>query len=224
MYEFFENWDVILLRLILSAILGGLLGFERGKDQQNAGLRTYMLVGIGSATAMLTGEFMFLKYGTGDPARIGAQVVSGIGFLGAGSIIVSDRSPERVKGLTTAAGLWASACMGLAVGCGLYIAAVICTLLVYVIMKYLRKLEHHLMIKNPDLNIYLEVEPGTSLAYISREFKKSGFEIKELKLISEERDFDRMILSFSNNDKRLHDEIYRELKKIEGISFVQTMF
>ena len=97
------------VRLALALLLGGILGIERGRKRRPAGLRTYMIVCMASALVMLTGEYIVEKYGTGDPARLGAQVISGIGFLGAGTIIITSR---QVKGLTTAAGLWGAACMG----------------------------------------------------------------------------------------------------------------
>lgn len=99
------------LRMVLSMVCSGVIGLERGRANQPAGMRTYMLVSFGASIVMITGDYLFNKYGTGDPARLGAQVVSGIGFLGAGSIVVSGKS--RIRGLTTAAGLWTSACIGL---------------------------------------------------------------------------------------------------------------
>ncbi len=82
----------MIFRIILSMACGGVIGLERGKANQPAGMRTYMLVSLGSCVVMITGEFLFYKYGAGDPARLGAQVVSGIGFLGAGSIVISGKS------------------------------------------------------------------------------------------------------------------------------------
>ena len=104
-----------VMRLGLALLLGGVLGIERGRRRRPAGLRTYMIVCMASALVMLTGQFLFETFHTGDPSRLGAQVISGIGFLGAGTIIITSK---QVKGLTTAAGLWASACLGLAVGAG----------------------------------------------------------------------------------------------------------
>ena len=102
----------VALRIVAAIIIGGMIGLERGMKNRAAGLRTYMLVCVGSCLVMLTNQFIFQSFGTGDPVRMGAQVVSGIGFLGAGTIIVTRRS--QIKGLTTAAGLWAAAGVGLA--------------------------------------------------------------------------------------------------------------
>lgn len=106
----------VVLRIIMAEILGGVIGSERGRMNRPAGMRTYMLVSIGSCVVMLINQYAYQVYGVGDPVRLGAQVVSGIGFLGAGTIIVTTHN--QIKGLTTAAGLWASACIGLAIGIG----------------------------------------------------------------------------------------------------------
>ena len=100
-------------RILLAMVCGGVIGLEREKANQAAGMRTYMLVCMGASVAMLTGQYMYETFQAGDPARLGAQVISGIGFLGAGSIIIA--GGKRVKGLTTAAGLWVAGCIGLAI-------------------------------------------------------------------------------------------------------------
>ena len=112
------TYTEIATRIILSVLFGGILGMERGMKNRGAGLRTYMLVCLGSCVVMMTNQFLYQSYQSGDPARLGAQVINGIGFLGAGTIIVTKRN--QIKGLTTAAGLWTSACAGLALGIGLY--------------------------------------------------------------------------------------------------------
>ena len=111
----------IVLRILASIIVGGLIGLERRMKNRPAGLRTYMLVCVGACLVILTNQYIYQVTGSGDPMRLGAQVVSGIGFLGAGTIIVTKHN--QIKGLTTAAGLWASAGVGLAFGVGFYEAA-----------------------------------------------------------------------------------------------------
>lgn len=131
----------IIFKLILACILGGLVGLERESLNRPAGLRTYTLVCVGSALAMLVSLDMYFSYYqsvNADPGRIAAQVISGIGFLGAGTIM---REGATVRGLTTAAGLWAVACIGLAVGAGLYIPAVATTALILFVLIYFVKLE-----------------------------------------------------------------------------------
>ena len=113
--------EAVVLRILLAIVIGGLIGLERGLKNRPAGLRTYMLVCVGSCLIMLTNQYIYQCTGAGDPMRLGAQVVSGIGFLGAGTIVVTRHN--QIKGLTTAAGLWASAGVGLALGIGFYEAA-----------------------------------------------------------------------------------------------------
>ena len=131
----------IILRLVSSVLLSGLIGFERQVQRRNAGLRTHILVCLGSCLIMLTSLYVFDIYNNIvalDPARIAAGVITGIGFLGAGTII---REREGVKGLTTAASLWVVAGIGLAVGCGFYRAAIYTTILAVVVLFFLRYLE-----------------------------------------------------------------------------------
>jgi len=131
----------IFLRLLVGALLGGLVGFERERHNRKiAGFRTHILVCVGSTLIMLTSLYIFDLYGTRapvDPARIAAGVITGIGFLGAGTII---RSNVSVTGLTTAASLWTVSGVGLAVGCGFYTAAYATTIIVMAALYLLRKI------------------------------------------------------------------------------------
>jgi putative Mg2+ transporter-C (MgtC) family protein len=130
-----------ITRLILASILGSIIGLEREKKGGSAGLRTHILVCMGSALVMLTSLYIYDIYqgsAPADPARIAAGVVTGIGFLGAGTII---RSAEGIKGLTTAASVWVSSAIGLAVGCGYISAAITVTVIVYLVLSVLKKLE-----------------------------------------------------------------------------------
>lgn len=138
----------VILRLVLSAFLSGLLGLERQLHRRAAGLRTHILVSLGSTLIMLTSIYIFDIYkgsAAVDPARIAAGVITGIGFLGAGTII---RYGEEVRGLTTAASLWVAAALGLAVGCGFYVAALATTILVLFSLLLLRRIESKVLGKS----------------------------------------------------------------------------
>ena len=128
----------MIVRTLLALLCAGAIGYDRNIHGAAAGMRTHILVCFGAMLAMSTGQYAFMYYSTVDPTRIGAQVVSGIGFLGAGSIIVT--RGNSVQGLTTAAGLWASACIGLAIGIGFYEGAIVGTIAVYVTERMLRGL------------------------------------------------------------------------------------
>lgn len=134
-------WGAIF-KLLLSMILGGAVGFERSRRGQFAGMRTFALIAMGATLAMLISIYIpqaYMGLKNGDPGRIAAQVVSGIGFLGAGAIIQMKGS---VRGLTTAAGIWMVACIGLAVGAGMYLIAVIATLFIIYVLANIDRYEH----------------------------------------------------------------------------------
>jgi len=133
-----------VFKLVLSLILGSIVGFERKRKGQSAGLRTFALISMGATLAMLLSIYVpqeYLGLKNGDPGRIAAQVISGIGFLGAGAIIQMKGS---VKGLTTAAGIWMVATLGLAVGVGMYTVSIIATALILFILVQLERIEHHI--------------------------------------------------------------------------------
>ena len=125
----------IFLRVLIALVVGGIICMERGMKNHPAGLRTYMLVCVGACVVMLTNQYAYQVYQVGDPVRMGAQVVSGIGCLGAGTIIVT--AHNQIKGLTTAEGLWTAAGIGLAIGIGLYEVAIAAGLAVFVILTIL---------------------------------------------------------------------------------------
>lgn len=144
------------LRLILAVIFSGIIGLERGANRHPAGFRTHILVCVGATLAMLTNEYICEIYGSGDPARLGAQVITGVGFLGVGTILVTGR--HKIKGLTTAAGLWASACLGLALGIGFYSGAVIAAIVIYLSLALLPKIENYFYRKSRAIDLYIEVD------------------------------------------------------------------
>ena len=135
------NLTGAVVRLVLSMILGAVIGIERRRKGQIAGLRTFALISMGATLAMLISIYIpqeYLGLKNGDPGRIAAQVVSGVGFLGAGAIIQMKGS---VRGLTTAAGIWMAACIGLAVGAGMYLISIIATLLIIFILVNIERIE-----------------------------------------------------------------------------------
>lgn len=149
------TWYGVIVRLVVATIFGGIVGLERQNNNQSAGFRTHIILTVASALAMLTNQFIIERFGTGDISRIGAGVVSGVGFLGAGTILITSRN--RIKGLTTAAGLWACSCLGIAIGAGFYTAA-ICGLIIYVFALLLQPLEGKLSKFSKYVNIQLEFD------------------------------------------------------------------
>ena len=155
---YLEEFSLVsaFVRLVFAVILGGIIGFGRERHGRAAGLRTHILVCLGSAIATLIGHYSVAVLSSpGDPMRIGAQVLSGIGFLGAGTII--SRGRFQVTGLTTAAGLWATASIGLAVGIGFYEAAIVGTILVVLTMSILAKFDANIIRRSHRLPVYIEI-------------------------------------------------------------------
>lgn len=154
-----DLWSV-LLRATLAAFMGGVIGMERGKQGRAAGMRTHVLVCLGAALTAMTGEFAFktLEY-AGDPLRISAQVISGIGFLGVGTILIKGRF--QITGLTTAAGLWAAATIGIALGIRFYVGAIVMFIATITTMTLMHRFEYRVTHKNTRYGIYIEISGTT---------------------------------------------------------------
>ncbi|HZJ98375.1 MAG TPA: MgtC/SapB family protein [Tissierellaceae bacterium] len=177
-----NNWEIII-RIILSSILGGLIGLDRESTNRPAGFRTHTLVSIGSTLIMMV-SLDAGKYG-GDPSRIAAQVVSGIGFLGAGTIL---RTGVNIEGLTTAASLWVCAGIGLAVGSGYYLAAIVTTVIVLFFLRYSKKFERIFFgssLKNLEV---VGLTRAGLIGDIGTLFGRYNIIIKEISIVSLEED------------------------------------
>lgn len=150
------NITAVVVRILLAMFLGGIIGIEREKSKRPAGFRTHILVCVGACMTALIGLFVWYEMGAvTDPVRISAQVISGIGFLGVGTILVKEH--DHITGLTTAAGLWTTAAIGIACGYGFYSVALVGTLVVNVTSAILFKLEKGTRRKNSVKSIYLEI-------------------------------------------------------------------
>ncbi len=149
------NLATIAIRLILAMLFGGIIGLERGKMGRAAGMRTHTLVCLGAALATMIGFFVFKSTNTGDPLRVAAQVVSGIGFLGVGTILIKGRF--QITGLTTAAGLWCAAAIGIALGAGFYEGALITFVCAVLTVTVIHRVESKLNKKYSRFGIYVEI-------------------------------------------------------------------
>ena len=186
------NFVSVALRLLLSAVIGFSLGMERGRKHRPAGCRTYMLVCMGATLTLLLSQYEYymlthdwydlaLEVGIRtDVSRFGAQVINGVGFLGAGTILVTGR--REVKGLTTAAGLWASACMGLAIGAGFYECVLLGFLLILLTNRLLPFVEDAIIESARNMNIYVEFQTLDNLGDIIARIKSQGGQIYEVDL------------------------------------------
>ena len=172
----------VALRMVLAVVCGGIIGIEREYKRRPAGFRTHILICLGAAMTTLTSQYLYLVLGQyTDMARLGAQVVAGIGFIGAGTIIVTRR--QRVKGLTTAAGLWAAAIIGLALGGGFYEGGLFATLLILIAELFFSRVEYRMLKNAPEVNLYVEYSDNKTMDILLQEFREHGLKILNMGII-----------------------------------------
>lgn len=175
------NFVSIILRLTMAVIFGGIIGYGRERERRPAGLRTHILVSIGATLAMITNIYICKMYnGYTDPTRLGAQVISGIGFLGAGTIIVTGKN--KVRGLTTAAGLWACACMGLAIGAGFYSGAIIGCLFISAVTVALANIDKKININSRNITLYILVNSTTAASKLLQDIQSKNVKISDIEI------------------------------------------
>lgn len=214
----------IVLRIVIAVICGGAIGLERGLKNRPAGMRTYMLVCVGSCLIMLTNQYLFQVTQMGDPMRLGAQVVSGIGFLGAGTIIVTRHN--QIKGLTTAAGLWSAAGVGLALGVGFYEAALVAGVAIFVVLTLLQRWDDRMHSKTRVVEIYVELEEGTTVGYFIRGVRNLELEISDIQMEQDgaaENDARGMIATLKAQKRTSHTVLIDKIRKIKGVRYVEEL-
>lgn len=201
----------------MAIILGGIIGFERTGTNHNAGLRTHIIVCLGATAVMIMSEAIHLSYG-GDIGRIGAQVVSGIGFLGAGCILVNG---NRISGLTTAAGLWTTACVGLAIGLGYYFIAIVTAGLVLFSMIVLHPITARLQKKTlrDDFSIRIYTNSRESIDMISDYIYKHEYKLSAVSI----EDDCTLLIRFQNDTEENVNHLIFRLMKINGIQRIEKL-
>ena len=219
------NTISVIVRVFLAMFFGGLIGLEREKNKRPAGFRTHILVCVGSCLTALIGLFVWMEFGNiADPMRISAQVISGIGFLGVGTILVKEH--DHITGLTTAAGLWATASIGIACGFGFYEGALVGTLVVAITAAILFKLETRGRKKNRKRTIYLEVQGTNSLNeymdWLAQEWKARNISVVPPRTALTGNVGLEVVLPFVGNEDS--KEMLEKLRKKEGVLFVYDMF
>lgn len=216
-----------VMRLILGFILAGIIGLERSSWNKPAGFRTHALVGISAVLVMLCGEYMSSKYNI-DPSRIPAQLLSGIGFLGAGTIL---RNGANVKGLTTAASLLSVTCIGLIIGAGFYILGIISTIIIYFILSYsyvlFSKLDHFSIF---EIEITLKTKKTELVKSIENILNEHGVIIKHMSNLAKDSELDstedeerilKICGKYSNKEEDNINSIIADLANLEGIIKVE---
>ena len=214
----------IVLRILLAVLCGGAIGLERGMKNRPAGMRTYMLVCVGSCLIMLTNQYIYQLTATGDPMRLGAQVVSGIGFLGAGTIVVTRHN--QIKGLTTAAGLWSAAGVGLALGVGFYEAAMVAGVAIFVVLTLLQKWDDQMHSKTRVLEVYVELAEGVTVGSFIRDVRELSLEIKHVQMeqgVSQESTSRGLIATLKAEKRCSHTELMEKIREINGVRYLEEL-
>ena len=214
----------VVVRILASIIVGGLIGMERGMKNRPAGLRTYMLVCAGSCLIMLTNQFIYQTTGSGDPMRLGAQVVSGIGFLGAGTIVVTKHN--QIKGLTTAAGLWACAGVGLAFGIGFYEGALTAALGIYAILTISQRWEKRMHKRVRTLDVYIELLAAVPLSEFIQHIRNLDFHIEDVQFEQDstlEADTRAIVLTLKAQKREDHLILLDRIRRLEGVVHLEEL-
>ena len=218
------NLFSVIIRIILAILIGGALGLERGQKKHPAGFRTYILVCLGSALVMMTNQYIFQVYHTGDIGRLGAQVISGIGFLGAGTIIITGRN--QVRGLTTAAGLWAAACIGLSIGIGFYEGAIAGGFSIFFVMTVLRRLDDKIKENSQIIDLYLEFDTSIGLGSFIAMVKRKDMEVSDIQVIKNKtagKKATSVLLSARLQPNQSHAEVVQMLESVEGLICIEEL-
>lgn len=231
MLEFFDfarelSFFSVAFRLVLAVICGGVIGIEREFKRRAAGFRTHILLCLGACVTMLTSQYMFLELNMyTDVARLGAQVVAGIGFMGAGSIIVTNS--KRVRGLTTAAGMWISAIIGLVCGAGYIEAALAATVMVLLSEMVFIRLETYFTRKIADVNLYVEYNDSRCIQEIVRIVKEKNITLSSMEITRIPCDCGGnnycAILTFQTDKDKLGGYLRESIAQLDNVVSVEEL-
>lgn len=224
------NTVSMIVRIVLAILVGGIVGLERGRKNRPAGFRTYILVCLGAALVMMTNQYVYQRYQVSDPTRLGAQVISGIGFLGAGTIVLTGKN--QIKGLTTAASLWTAACSGLAIGVGFYEAAILGGLAIVFTVSGLSRFDNWVHQNSKYLELYIEYNDGKNafsefLQYArENQFEVTNIQVSRDEYYHREKGKQRTvsyIVTIQSGVKRTHAEMIDILTQAKGIQYISEL-
>ena len=218
------GWLTTAVRLVLAVICGGFIGLERERKRRPAGFRTHILICLGAAMTTLTSQYLALNLGFNtDTARLGAQVIAGVGFIGAGTIIVTKR--RQVKGLTTAAGLWTAAIVGLCCGAGFFEGALLTTFIILIVEFAFVKLEYSVFNSSKAFNLYVEYSGAQNLSAVVDTIKNNGVYIKDIEITKSQGDaaVSCAVFSLKMSKKQPHQMLITLILNLEGVITVEEI-
>ena len=212
----------LILKLVLAVIFGGIIGIERGRKRRPAGYRTHIIVCMGATLAMCISRYAVEVLGVStDVCRLGAQVINGIGFLGAGTIIVTG---QQVKGLTTAAGLWACACMGLCIGAGFYECAIVVCVLIWLTISYFTGVEKHLVSTSQNINVSVVIADTSVLSNIFQTMKDMDIKIYDSEVMNMKdlkNEPPNVLIEMRMPKRRRHSDVIAAIASIDGVLSIE---
>ena len=212
----------VILRLVLALISGGILGYERSRKRIDAGFRTHILVCMSSCAIMITNVHTYLYYQTGDPVRMPAQVISGVGFLGAGCILVTGQ--HRIKGVTTAAGIWAAACLGLCIGAGDYMVAGIVLLMVILTMTVFRTFDEMIITRTRYMRLFVELSSVHAVTELMRYLQTRRIKVNDTEFLDKKNnEYIAMVIDIELQKSSSVEETIAEFEQVEGVRFVSEI-
>ena len=226
----------MMLRVFLAMLMGGLIGFDREQKKRPAGFRTYMLVALAAASTQILSQYLALMLQTRwadafaivgqrtDAVRLGAQVVSGVGFIGTGTILLTER--QEVKGLTTASCLWASACMGLAVGAGFYECFAVGIVLIALVMRLFPIVDDNVLASSRNMNFYVEMDSIENLGAVVNCVKERDIRVYDVDIGKVERNGEtrvRGLFSVRLPRRAPHTELLARIATLDGIAAIEEV-
>ena len=230
MLELFETMrgtdlSATAVRMLLAVVCGGIIGIEREFKRRPAGFRTHILICLGAAMTTLTSQYLLLERGYyTDLSRLGAQVIAGIGFIGAGTIIVT--SHQQVKGLTTAAGLWTSAIVGLSLGAGFYEVGLIATLLILIAETIFSRLEYRMLRRAPVIRLFMEYGDKRCLDDALKLCREKNIKIMNMQITRHTRDDKHnacVIFELRLNKKNTAEAVVHKLLEIPDVVSIEEL-
>lgn len=215
----------VAFRMVLACICGGIIGIEREYKHRPAGFRTHILICLGASMTTLTSQYLSLIMNyTTDISRLGAQVISGIGFIGAGTIIVTKR--QRVKGLTTASGLWTVAIVGLAVGAGFYEGAVYASVGIFLAESIFTKVGHYVQKYSPEINVYMEYAERRCLKPVLQVYRANNVKVLDIEVAKSSENGENgfyAMFTLRINKGCSEKQLEKMLMDIEGVNLVEKL-